>query len=363
MRLFCLVTALSLSLAGIALSQSTGNHLTEPGARRKFVGLSHIEIDLGQRNTLLIGFDQYIQARAHQNIDSVLRLFVADYRKVEDTLQSPTRATHALLKLGPDSRDLALRHTPQPATSFRFRDGESPVEVKTGQDTLQIAWVSATAKAIPTDFGVYLLVNSLRDIDRLLSAGGVNSKVQQALESIREFKHHDLTNPRYALTLMQSLDNKPTFRNPGLAGEPFISFHPGVGVGLIRNQWVPSFNFDLEIVTNRFKQVGYFVGYTSNFFFQSSADNSFQTFRNDFVHAGVSFYRKNKDSRTANFAKHIASFYVGVPVYRSGSYFSPNTIQLGSTVYQNWLFKVQTDVYMNGFFKQVNPSLRVVVGF
>ncbi|MBD2704651.1 hypothetical protein IC229_28700 [Spirosoma sp. BT702] len=363
MRLFCLFTVLLLSTAEIALSQSTGNHLTEPGARRKFIGISHVEIDLGQRNTMIIGFDQYVQARAHQNIDSVLRLFVADYRKVEDTILTPTRAIHALLKLNADNRDLAVRYTPQPATSFRFRDGENPVEVKTQQDTLQIAWVSATTKAIPTDFAVYLMVNSLQDINRLLNSGGVNSKVQQALESIRQYKQHDLTNPRYALTLMQSFDNKPTFRNPGLKGEPFLSFHPGIGVGLIRNQWVPSFNVDLEIVPNRFQQVGYFVGYTSNFFFQPLADNSFQTFRNDFVHAGVSFYRKDKGSRTTNFNRHIASFYVGVPVYRSGNYFDSNTIKLGSTVYQNWLFKVQTEVYMNGFFKKVIPSLRLVVGF
>ncbi|GAB3688363.1 hypothetical protein GCM10027592_03170 [Spirosoma flavus] len=363
MRLFCLSTVLLLSMAGIALSQSTGNHLTESGARKKFIGISHVEIDLGQRNTLIIGYDQYDQLRAHQNIDSVLRLFVADYRKIEDTVQSPTRAVHALLKLSIENRGLALRYTPQPATSFQFRDGESPIEVKTQQDTLQIAWVSATSKALPTDFAVYLMVNSLQDIDRLLRAGGVNSKVEQALESIRQYKHHNLTSPRYAVTLLQSLDNKPTFRNPGLIGEPFLSFHPGIGVGLIRNQWVPSFNFDLEIVPNRFQQVGYFVGYASNFFFQPSADNTFQTFRNDFVHAGASFYRKDKGSRTANFNRHIASFYVGIPVYRSGNYFQSNTIKLGSTVYQNWLFKIQTEVYMNGFFKQVNPSLRLVVGF
>ncbi|GAB3986495.1 hypothetical protein GCM10028807_04040 [Spirosoma daeguense] len=350
-------------MVGTALSQSTGNHLTEPGAKHKFIGLSHIEIDLGKRNKLLIGFDQYAQALAHKNIDSVLRLFTNDYRKVDDTLQNTARSVHALLKLATDNRDLALRYTPQPATSFRFRDGESPVEVKTQQDTLQVAWVATTSTELPTNFAVYFLVNNLHDLDRILNAGGVNTKVQQALDSVRAFKHHNLTNPRYVFNLMQSFDNKSTFKTPGLAGEPFLSFHPGIGVGLIRNQWVPSFNFDLEIVPNRFQQVGFFVGYTSNFFFQNSSDNSWQTFRNDFVHAGVSFYRKDKGSRTANFNKHIASFYVGLPVHRSGSFFEPNTIKLGSTVYQNWLFKVQTEVYMNGFFKNVNPSLRLVVGF
>lgn len=363
MRSVCFVAVFLLSTVGKSLCQSTGNHLTEPGAKRKFTGLSHIEIDLGQRNTLLIGFDQYAQVLARKNVDSVLRLFMADYRNVEDTTQPTTRSIHALFKLRPDNRDLSVRAAPQPTTDYRFRNGESPVEVKTKQDTLQVVWMSATARATPTDFAVYFLVNNLRDLDRLLRAGGVNAKVEQALESVRTFNHHNLTSPRYTFDLLQPLDSKPTFRTPGLARDPFLSIHLGIGVGLIRNQWVPSFNFDVEIVPNRFQQVGYFVGYTSNFFFQSAADNSLQTFRNDFVHAGVSFYRKDKDSRTANFTKHIASFYVGLPVYRSGSYFAPNTIKLGATVYQNWLLKVQTDVYMNGFFKQVNPSLRLVVGF
>jgi len=363
MRLLCFVAVLLLSTVGESLCQSTGNHLTEPGAKRKFVGLNHIEIDLGQHNTLLIGFDQYAQVQAHKNIDSVLRLFVDDYRNVADTAQNPTRSVHLLFKVRADNRDMALRSTPQGTTDFRFRDGESPVEVKTKQDTLQVAWLSTSARDIPTDFAVYFFVNNLRDLDGLLKSGGVNANVEQALESVRGFKHHNLTSPRYAFNLLQPLNGKPTFQTPGLIGDPFLSFHPGIGVGLIRNEWVPSLNFDLEIVPTRFQQVGYFVGYTSNFFFRPTADNSFQTFRNDFVHAGVSFYRKDRSSRTSNFSKQVASFYVGLPVHRSGSYFAPNTIKLGGTVYQNGLFKVQADVYMNGFFKQVTPGLRLVVGF
>lgn len=360
MRLFILITTLLMSVAELTMSQSTSSRLSEPAARRKFIGISHIEIDLGQRNTLLIGFDQYAQVQAHKNIDSVLRLFVADYRKVEDTTQSPTRAIHTLFKLRDDSRDLTLRYTPQPTTDFHIQDGESPVEVKTQQDTLQVAWVSALSKAIPNDFAVYFFVNNLHDLDRLLSTGGVNPKVEQALESVRGFKHHNLTNPRYAFSLLQSIDNKPTFRNPGLAGEPFLSFHPGVGLGLIRTQWVPSLNLDIELVPNRFRRVGYTVGYTGNFFFgQSNTDLTVRGFFN----VGINFYRYNKDGRTAAFNQQMASFYVGIPLSRSDYFFERNSIRLGGTVYHNGLFKVQPELYMNGFFKNVYPGLRVVVGF
>ncbi|WP_420148104.1 hypothetical protein [Spirosoma sp.] len=359
MRLFLLITTLMLSVAEITMAQSTGSRLSEPGVRRKFIGISHIEIDLGQRNTLLIGFDRYAQVQAHKNIDSVLRMFVADYRKVEDTTQSPTRAIHTLFKLRDEARDLSLRYTPQPTTDFRVQDGESPVEMKTQQDTLQVSWVPALSKAIPNDFAVYFFVNSLHDLERLLSTGGVNQKVEKALESVRDFKHHDLTNPRYGFSLLQSADNKPTFRTPGLIGEPFLSFHAGVGVGLIRTQWVPSLNFEVELVPSRFRRVGYSIGYTGNFFFgQSNTDITIR----DFLNVGVNFYRFNKDGRTAAFNRQVGSFYIGLPLRRDDYFFERNTIRVGGTVYHNGLFKVQPELYMSNF-KNVYPGLRLVVGF
>ncbi|SFE17072.1 hypothetical protein [Spirosoma endophyticum] len=358
MRIFCLITVLLMSIVGISIAQPTGSRLTEPDAKQKFVGFSHIEADLGQRNTLLIGFDRYAQVQARQNIDSVLRLFVADYQKVEDTTQSQTRATHALFRLGDTDRALALRYTPQLINSFRFRDGEEPIQVKTNQDTLQIVWTSAVSQTIHDDFSMYLFVNSLHDIDRLLRSGGINQKLQQALESIRQYKAHDLTSPKMAFNMVQDVANKPTFLQPGLAKSPFLSLHPSIGVGLIRNDWVPSLNLDLEFVPSRFRRISYSIGYISNFFFRQSEAGYY-----NFLNLGISFYRYNKDGRTVAFNRQIGSFYVGFPVHKSNSYFEKNTIRLGGTVYQNGLFKVQPEIYMNEFFKNVYPGLRLVVGF
>lgn len=364
MRLFFLITVLMLSIVGITMSQPNSPRLTEPDARRKFIGFSHIEADLGQRNTLLVGFDRYAQVQARQNVDSVLRLFVADYQKVEDTTQSPTRATHALFRLGDTDRALALRYTPQLTNSFRFSEGEEPVQVKTQQDTLQIVWTSVVSDAIPTDFSVYFFVNSLHDMERLLKQGGVNQKLQQALESVRQYKHHDLTSPKMAFNMLQSVDNKAKFLNPGLAKSPYLSFQPGIAVGLIRNQWVPSLNLDIQYLPSRFHQRGYSIGYTSNFFFvQSPADGRFQVLRNDFVTIGVTLYRRSQDGQTTSFSNQLVSFYMGLPVYRSGPYFDYDEVRMGSTVYQKGLLKVQAEVYTKEFFRNVYPSARLVVGF
>ncbi|AKD57531.1 hypothetical protein [Spirosoma radiotolerans] len=364
MRLFCLITVLLLSIVGIAMSQSTTPHLTEPDAKQKFIGLSHIEIDLGQRNTLLVGFNRYVQVQDRQNIDSVLRLFVANYLTVEDTTQSPIRATHALFRLGETDRALALRYTPQPTTNFRFRDDDKPVEVKTQQDTLQIVWTSATAQALPNDFSIYLLINNLHDVERLLREGGINQKLQKAIEAVQAYKGHNLTSPRLAYTLLQGEDGKSSIVQPGLIGSPFLNIQPSIGVGLIRNQWVPSFNLFLSLIPSRFHRLGYGIGYTSTFFFsQSTTDGSFQAFRNDFLSVGVTIYGRKKDNRTTAFGREAGSFYVGMPVHRRGSYFEKNTFRLGGTAYHNGLFKVQPEIYMTGFFKKVYPGLRLVVGF
>lgn len=362
---------LVLSMAGTTMAQTPGAHLLIPGHKNKFDGVSHIEVELGQRNTLLVGFDRYRQVQARQNVDSVLRLFVNDYRKVADTTQSPTQATHASFRLSGTDRTLNLRFTPQATSSFRFRKENLPLEVKTQQDTLHIVWASDSRTAtngkktvLPDAHSVYLFVNSLTDIDDLLNEGGINGKLQTALESVRQYKGHDLTNPKMSFDMIQDANQRAQFISPGLAKAPFISFQPGIGVGLIRNQWVPSLNLDIQFIPNRHRNIGYGVGYTSTFFFSQAPDNgSFQAFRNDFLSVGVAFYNNSKDNKASSFSRQIASFSVGMLVKRTGPYFDRNTIRLSGTVYQKGLFKVNPELYMSGFFKKVSPGLRLVVGF
>ncbi len=328
---------------------------------------NHIEVDLGQKNALVIQFRRFADVEAHQNIDSALRLFVADYRKVTDANQDPTRSVHVLCQLGDIGRNLDIRTTPQPTSSFRFMDQKpDPVLVKTKQDTLHLVWSSALTVLPHYDFNMYLLINNLSDIDRLLQNGGINEKVQEAMKAVRGYNAHDLTNPKMAFDLRYKREGssiQTNFISPGLAMNPFISFQPSVGVGLIRNQWVPSLNLDLGYVPTRLHNVSYTAGYSTNFFFApQAADSPFRIQRNDFLSIGVGFYRPGKDGRMANFNQQIASFNIGFLVYRSGDYFAKNTIRLSGTLYQKGFIKIQPELYMNGFFKQVYPGVRIGFG-
>lgn len=360
------IALLLMSMAGTTMAQQTDSHLEGPDKRGRFNGLSHIEIDLSHKNALVAGFTTFGQLQARKNIDSVLRLFVANYKRIADTAQNPLTATHALLRLGETNQVMELRNTPQPATSFRFTGGRTaPVLVKTKQDTLQIVWSSAIATLPYYDFSFYLMLNNLTDIEQLLRNGGINATLQEALKSVGQYKGHDLTDPKMSFDMLYKREGtatQPKFISPGLAKGSFISFQPGGGVGLIKSQWVPSLNVDAQFIPDRFKGIGYSVGYLSNFFFQNPADGLGAIQRTDFLTIGMAFYRKSTDGRMASFDRLRTSFSIGMPVYRSGNQFTKEAVRLSSTIYQKGFIKIQPELYMNGFFKQVYPGIRIGFG-
>lgn len=366
MKYLVLMALLLMSLAWDAVAQQNQSHIrSSRHTGGAFLGRSHIEVDLGQRNTLLIGFDSYAQVRAHRNIDSVLRLFAADYRKVADPAEAGTQSFYAFFRLADTDRTLDLRPYPQPAASFRLSDGGQPVLLKTRQDTLHIVWrtreTAVNAPAQSYDFHVYLLLNSLADAERV-ARQGVNARLQQALQAVENYKAHDLTSPKMAFDLVQQEGKAPDFISPGLARSPSLIISPGIGVGLVRNQWVPSAALDLQFVPSRMRNVAYSVGYLSNFFFQTPSDGSYRSLRNDFVNVGVTFYRNDRGNGRSSFSRVLAGFYVGMPVYRRGGYFDRNTIRLSGTVFHHGLIKIQPELYMKGAFRNVFPGVRVSVG-
>lgn len=373
MRTSFFAALLLMSVAGITMAQSgrfesQATHLLNPGGRGGyFDGVSHIEVDLGQKNALVVGFNKFADVEARKNIDSVLRLFVANYQRIIDTTQSQSTTTHALFRLGQTNQTVDIRYAPQPTTSFRFTgDRAAPTLVKTRQDTLQIVWSSAVSALPRYDFSVYLLVNNLDDVEELLKNGETNSRLQEALTAVRQYKGHDLTNPRLSFDLFCRRNGKSVemfFFAPGLVKSPYISLHLlGIGVGLIRDRWVPSINPSLEFIPNRRGIVGYSVGYLSNFFFSNDPDGRARAQRNDFLTVGVSLYKRNEDADKKYLTKFRAGFSVGFSTYRSGNYFERNTIRLGGELALGSLVKIQPEIYMNGFFKQVYPGLRIGFG-
>ncbi|OIN59919.1 hypothetical protein [Arsenicibacter rosenii] len=366
MRLLLFLSLLLPGIAGTAMAQRFDSHITRANNKARFDGTSRIEIDLGQHNAVIIGFSQLSQVEAHKNIDSVLRLFLPDYRKIADSTQDPLQAAFIHYRLGDISRTIESRTTPATSATFRFMTGkEAPSLVRTRQDTIQIVWSASPVKQPYYDFSIYLLLNTLSDLEGILQQGGVNRRVEETINLAKQYKGHDLTNPRMSFDLQYKEESgvgRHNFINPGSKHQPFLSFQPGIGAGLIRNQLVPSFNLDVQLIPSRLHTVGYSVGYSSNFFFANAADNRIQTLRNDFLSVGLAFYGHNQGRPTTAFTRQIAAFSIGFPVHRSGPYFQANTIKLSGTLFHKGFFKVQPEIYMNGFFKNVYPGLKIGFG-
>jgi hypothetical protein len=363
-RIVC--TLLLLSMAGTALAQRATPRLTQPGVARQFTGRSHIEIDLGKQNTLIIGFDRLVQIRTQSSLDSVLRLVLADYRTLLDTTSGAanTASVYVLANVSSVSRTIDLRRTSSPTTRFRFMaQATEPVQLKTQQDTLQLIWQDAQPRAYghTSGFSAYLILNNLTDLDELLRNGGVDAKLRQAVEAAQPFENAKKAHANF--DLIQPEKNPVAIINRGHYRSPFISLHIlGIGAGLIRNQWVPSLNPSLEFVPGRFQRVSYSVSYLANFFFTNTPDGSIRTQRNDFATLGISVYKRDATRNETDFDKLRFGFSVGFSTYRSDSYFGKDAIRLSGELPLGNLLKIQPELYMNGFFRQVFPGLRVGFG-
>ncbi|WP_234735886.1 hypothetical protein [Tellurirhabdus bombi] len=346
-----LIPWLLIGLVGATYAQNSGSILSKKENREAFQGQSHIEIDLGQRNTLLLGFDNFAHVRAHQNLDSALRLFLTDYQKVADTTRELTEAVHAHFRIGETDRALDLRTYPQRTASFLFKESEEPIQLKTKQDTLHISWREADS------FQAYFLVNNLADLNRIVQQGGVNARVQKAIQAAESYNKqtYSLTRPGIAFDLIQREGKEPEVINPGLAKRPVLVISPNIGVGLIKTQWTPSLAIDFAFVPNQYRRIGYSVGYLSNFAFNGAG-------RMDFVNVGLTFYEPQSNKQINSYNRVLAGIYLGASVYSSQRFGGPSTFRLSGTVYHKGLFKVHPELYVKGAFKSVYPGLRLSVG-
>lgn len=352
-RLWWLVLLLILSGAGPVLSQG-------PNLPKQYRLSNQILLKLEKGNQLGINYERYEDLLRHRNIDSVLRLFVRDYEKIRDTTR-PLDGRRVSFFLNAHLRNIQVAYYPQKSDYFGFREGEDePLQLKTTVDTLTIPGWTENAESRQR-IGYYLILNNIDDVRRYLAEGGFNSRIDSAQAEIIRFRKHPLTRDKISYRL-EMLGWKAEFSHLQSQTAGFLSLQPRLEAGLIRHRFVPSAAFDIQIVPNSFRQLGYSVGIRSDFFFRERPEGGYLTERNDFLNFGVHIYKKDNGERRANFNKLVTSLYVGVPIRRRGDYFDSNTIRIGGTVYTKGLIRIQPELYMNGFFRNVFPGIRVGFG-
>jgi len=327
---------------------------------------SQYEIQLPNRNRLVVVFNTWPELAAHRNLDSLLHLFVADWRLWRDTTGSRTDARRVTYTVETGGvRTARVTTHAVPTETYRFRSTEAPAQLRTTQDTLVIEKrlepASRTTKPafdLPLNVQFQFYLNHLDDVETL-EKQGLNAELEKAIRHARSYTGHDLFLPRYRSVYSA----EPGVRRPWRVGgfnEGQLVLSPGVGVGVARNQIYTALVGDLGLRPGQ-TLLGLRLGWHEYAFFQPRGDGTTRIVRNSFLNAGIMSFRLRpaySDLPNAN----GASLTLGYLVRRNGDFFEKNTFRLAGTVNLFRWSKIEPELYWNGFFKNVYPGVRVNVG-
>jgi hypothetical protein len=355
-RLF-LWAGLLLGLAGNAVAQR--DRIKE---RR-----SQYEIRLPNRNRLVVVFNTWPELAAHRNLDSLLRLFVADWRLWRDTTGTRTDARRVTYTVEPGgARTARVATFALPTETYQFRSDEEPVQLKTALDTLVIekrlepgSRTTKPAFDLPLNVQFCFYLNRLEDIEALTKQG-LNGELEKAIGQARAYTGHDLFLPRY----WSAYSPEPGQRRPWRVGgfnEGQLVLSPGVGVGVARNQLYTALVGDLGLRPGQ-TLLGLRLGWHEYVFFEPRGDGTTRIVRNSFLNAGIMSFRLRPAYGDLPHANG-ASLTLGYLIRRNGDFFEKNTFRLAGTVNLFRWSKIEPELYWNGFFKNVYPGLRLNVGF
>lgn len=370
-------TLITTMLVASILSHAFAQNLpgTKPWVLEKH---SRYQFDLEKGNKLIVYAPNVRSLQQFQNIDSTLALFVRDFKKIKTGLEETTNARTVIYKpLSNGQYQLDLKEHTSTQQRFQLRpQSPEPLLLKTSQDTLlivqnatapiQIKVGSPNAKSWVENGSVYFcfILNNLEDAEGLVETSTANAHIRKALEDVKKYTGHDLTDERFSFEYTDTSLSGKMFRKVQNKKEDFIAVHPSFGVGVFRNELVPNSQVDFTFVPNKYKMIGYTLGWRSMFFTErNDQTRRFMTHSNGFVQVGVTFYDfRRPSSKRINTEKVLFGAYLGHSVTRNGPIFDKNTWNFSMTVTTYGMFKIQPEIYFNGFFKSVQPGLRLQIG-
>ncbi|MEZ4903866.1 MAG: hypothetical protein R2822_19995 [Spirosomataceae bacterium] len=362
-------TMLFVSIFSHAFTQHLPSVLPE-----KIKNHSKYIFDLTKGNQLTIYARSIQDLEKFQNVDSTVALFLKDYQTIQSTLTENTNAKVLIYRFLEQGRyQLDLKEHPSTHQRFQFdSNGQEPVLIKTLQDTLLITQTflkpqpskSGEVQQLNEQIYFCFVLNNLEDLNSIIESGRINSQVRQAIEDAKKYHYHQLTDDKFIFTYKRENDVNDSFKNVNNKGGDMLAIHPSFGAGVIQNQLVPNLMADFTLILNPYKRIGYTVGWRSSFFTgRNDLTNRLTTETNGFLHAGVTFYGFQKSSPRRIDTQHVLfGAYLGRLMNKNTAIFPKNTWNLSLTISTKGMFKIQPEVYFNGFFKQAVPGLRVQIG-
>ena len=329
-------------------------------------------INLEKGNKLEIELTDITDLERIANIDSLLKIFIADITPLKDSLTDPLSSKRIDYVTDPQGRKkIRLQQFQPKGNNYLLNNGELAA-LKINQDTINIIGIitdppKPSQKISRTHQRYYHLlfylnnINELADYMRGILAekiatiqNNVNTKWPLILGSSSHYLAKDKT---------ISADKPKGFTQTGTGD--MVEGYVTVNVQNYKNYFVPSFSLGARLIlTNRDRTFKWEPGlfWEPHFLFARDSSGKAHTYRNDFLTLTYGQGGTTDHDPRKPFA-YSAVFSLGYLINRNGSYFEKNTFRLGAGKLQLLKTTIEPSLYFNNFFKGVTPGIRISQAF
>lgn len=327
-------------------------------------------IDLGKGNKLQIELRDMSDLKRFENMDSVIRVFLADIEPLKDSLGEEVlsrRIDYKIDTLG--TKKIRIQQHRQAGASFLVSNGDV-ASLKIEQDTIHflgtISYVSKPPMRKPfIDYRHYRLSFFLNDLSDL--ATYMDGSVSKKIQALQNNKKSEWNTTAQKGTAYLNVDRTISAKLPGglVGGGDFLNFRISVDIQNYKQYFVPSFSLGAGLIlsTPHFKR-DIVLSWDPHFFFAKDGQDKLRTFRNDFLTLtwGQGIVQDNNPRKESHL---LFIMSLGYLIKREGEYFDKNTFRIGGGRLS--LFggksKIEPVMYFNNFFKGVTPGVRLIQSF
>lgn len=302
------------------------------------------------------------------NLDSILQISLIQLQPIIDSFKNDgivRRIDYLAYTAKPQIR--IIEHTNLP--NNYLIDNNNISELKIEQDTLRIKCIQPRAykhanSFINEPFFITILSNNFSNLKQLPT---------DALLKCKLLLEKNL--PATAIHKNSFISYKASFN---MASEKLFS--PSKTKWIITerktNELVPSIYASTQLLNGQLSTtiaagIKYSYGHWKNYknqlylmwephFFFTNQNNSFQTFRNDFITLRLREDLGEKSKNNFNFQSNIS---IGYLVGRRGNYFNENTFKIGFIGVSSGLLQLEPEFIFNGFLKNFSPGFKLSIFF
>ncbi|MDE3247730.1 MAG: hypothetical protein KGO82_03665 [Bacteroidota bacterium] len=327
-------------------------------------------IAMGNGNQLQVEVVHPDDLQSLTDIDSILAVFLHDFRQLRDSLQEELPAKRIDYRIGSDGQNKLRVQTAIPGSaSYLIQSGDISA-LKLTQDSIFIIGEARPVpgrKTYPTAPHLYRLgffVNRITDLDKY-TGGLLNDKIKSlnnvsksmwVMDKSRRW-HIDKGDPSV------SAERPAGYTGPN---DDFLQLTAGAGLQNYKNYFTPSLNVSAWLVFRK-PFITYKAGlsWDTYFFFAKDPQNKLQAYRNHFLSLDLEARpAQHAPAGTAQFTlfQHLSFGYL---IKQNGDFMDPRSFRL-STGLLSWYderIKLEPVVFFQNFFKNGSPGLSLKMAF